>query len=182
MDQRARREAMGGLRPGRETRASDGCNQRHEDDDKDHAHGQERLRIDVRQAIAGAYEAGAPEQNENDRSSRDRQLREARWFWRHRGFADGGRRHAYTIFYAAFPCPLFPDEPLSTCRMGAASGLRKNMKLLVFYIVFVAISEAITYAAGRTVELWSPATSLPVFLSGFFFVLWAAWRLAVKVA
>ena len=123
--QRARREAMGGLRPGRETRASDGCNQRHEDDDKDHAHGQERQRLDVRQAIAGAYEAGAPEQNENDRSSRDRQLREARWFWRHRGFADGGRRHAYTIFYAAFPCPLFPDEPLSTCRMGAASGLRK---------------------------------------------------------
>ena len=58
----------------------------------------------------------------------------------------------------------------------------KNMKLLVFYIVFVAIGEAITYAAGRTVELWSPATSLPVFLSGFFFVLWAAWRLAVKVA
>jgi hypothetical protein len=35
---------------------------------------------DVRQAIAGAYEAGAPKQDENDRSSRDRQLREARWF------------------------------------------------------------------------------------------------------
>ena len=51
-----------------------------------------------------------------------------------------------------------------------------------FYIVFVAIGEAITYAAGWTVELWSPATSLPVFLGGFFFVLWAAWRLAVKVA
>jgi integral membrane sensor domain MASE1 len=55
------------------------------------------------------------------------------------------------------------------------------MRLLVFYIVFVAIGEAIAYVAGRTVELWSPATSLPVFLSGFFFVLWAAWRLAVKV-
>ena len=56
------------------------------------------------------------------------------------------------------------------------------MKLLVFYIVFVLIGEAIAYAAGRTVEVWSPATSLPVFLGGFFFVLWAAWRLAVKVA
>ena len=55
------------------------------------------------------------------------------------------------------------------------------MKLLVFYIVFVAIGEAIAYVAGRTVEIWSPATSLPVFLSLFFFMLWAAWRLAVKV-
>jgi hypothetical protein len=55
------------------------------------------------------------------------------------------------------------------------------MKLLVFYIVFVAIGEGIAYAAGRTVELWSPATSLPVFLGLFFFMLWAAWRLAVKV-
>jgi hypothetical protein len=56
------------------------------------------------------------------------------------------------------------------------------MKLLVFYIVFVGIGEAIAYAAGRTVELWSPATSLPVFLAAFFFVLWGAWRLAVNVA
>jgi len=55
------------------------------------------------------------------------------------------------------------------------------MKLLVFYCVFVAIGEALAYVAGRTVELWSPATSLPVFLSCFFFVLWAAWRLAVKI-
>ena len=56
------------------------------------------------------------------------------------------------------------------------------MKLLGFYIIFVAIGEAIAYAAGRTVEVWSPATSLPVFLAGFFFVLWGAWRLAVKVS
>lgn len=83
--QRTGREAMGGLRTAQETRASDGCDQRHEDDDKDHAHGQERQRLDVRQAIAGAYKAGAPKQNENDRSSRDRQLREARWFWWHKG-------------------------------------------------------------------------------------------------
>lgn len=55
------------------------------------------------------------------------------------------------------------------------------MKLLVVYIVFVAIGEAIAYVAGRTVEFWSPATSLPVFLSLFFLMLWAAWRLAVKV-
>jgi integral membrane sensor domain MASE1 len=56
------------------------------------------------------------------------------------------------------------------------------MKLLVFYIVFVAIGEAIAYLVGRTVEHWSPPASLPVFLSLFFFMLWAAWRAAVKVA
>jgi len=56
------------------------------------------------------------------------------------------------------------------------------MKLLVVYIAFVLVGQAIAYGAGRVVEMWSPATSLPVFLSCFFFVLWAAWRLAVKVA
>ena len=78
MHQRAGRKAMGDVRPAWETRTSNGRDQRHEHDDKDHAHGQESQRLDVRQAIAGAYEAGAPKQNENDRSSRDRQLREAR--------------------------------------------------------------------------------------------------------
>ena len=98
------------------------------------------------------------------------------------GFADGGRRHAYTIFYAAFPCPLLPDGSLCAQATWGGIGGFAAMRLLVFYIVFVAIGEAIAYVAGRTVELWSPVTSLPVFLSGFFFVLWAAWRLAVKVA
>ena len=56
------------------------------------------------------------------------------------------------------------------------------MKLLGVYIAFVAIGQAMSYGIGRTVEFWSPATSLPVFLACFFFVLWAAWRLAVKVA
>ena len=65
--------------------------------------------------------------------------------------------------------------------MGIASGVVKNMKLLVVYIVFVAIGEAMSYGIGWTVELWSPATSLPVFLACFFFVLWAAWRLAVRM-
>ena len=52
---------------------------RHEHDDKDHAHGQKSQRLYVRQAISGANEAGAPKQDENDRSSRYCQLREARW-------------------------------------------------------------------------------------------------------
>jgi hypothetical protein len=48
-------------------------------------------------------------------------------------------------------------------------------------MVFVAIGEAIAYAVGRTVETWSPGASLPIFLTCFFFVLWGAWRLAVRV-
>ncbi len=59
-----------------------------------------------------------------------------------------------------------------------ASGASQTMKLLVFYIVFVAIGEAIAYAAGRTVEVWSPATSLPVFLSLLF--LHAVGRVAAR--
>jgi hypothetical protein len=56
------------------------------------------------------------------------------------------------------------------------------MKLLVFYCVFVVVGEAIAYVVGRAVESWSPGASLPVFLSCFFFTLWAAWRAAVRVA
>lgn len=55
------------------------------------------------------------------------------------------------------------------------------MRLLVFYIVFVAIGEAATYFIGLTVEHWSQAASLPVFLSCFFLTLWASWQLAVRV-
>ena len=55
------------------------------------------------------------------------------------------------------------------------------MKLLVFYVGFVVIGETFAYFIGRTVEFWSKAASLPVFLACFFFVFWAAWRLAVHV-
>src|SRR5262245_39860312 len=181
MHHRARCEAVADFGPGRKTRAANERDRGHQHDHKGHAYGQKRQRLDVRQAVAGADEAGAPKKNKNDRGGRDRQLREARWFSGHWGFAADGRGHAYTIFYAAFPCPPLPDGPLCTCRMGTASGFA-NMKLLVVYMVFVAIGQAIAYGAGRIVEMWSPATSLPVFLSFFFFVLWAAWRLAVKVA
>jgi hypothetical protein len=55
------------------------------------------------------------------------------------------------------------------------------MRLLVFYIVFVAVGQGIAYLLGRAVEHWSEAASLPVFLTCFFFMLWGAWRLAVRV-
>ena len=63
-----------------------------------------------------------------------------------------------------------------------AQGDFPAMKLLAFYIVFVVIGEAIAYAVGRTVETWSQTASLPAFLACFFFVLWAAWRVATHVA
>jgi hypothetical protein len=54
------------------------------------------------------------------------------------------------------------------------------MKLIAYYIVFVLIGEGIAYLIGRTVEHWSSTASLTVFLACFFFVFWAAWRLAVR--
>ena len=55
------------------------------------------------------------------------------------------------------------------------------MKLLATYVVFVLIGEGIAYTVGRSVEHWSQAASLPVFLACFFIVFWAAWRLAVRI-
>jgi hypothetical protein len=55
------------------------------------------------------------------------------------------------------------------------------MKLIAVYVVFVLIGEAIAYGIGRTVEHWSTPASLPAFLASFFFVFWAAWRLAIRV-
>lgn len=55
------------------------------------------------------------------------------------------------------------------------------MNLLVVYTAFVTIGEGLAYGLGRVVEAWSPSLSLPVFLVGFFFVLWLAWRAAIRV-
>ncbi len=55
------------------------------------------------------------------------------------------------------------------------------MKLIAVYVVLVLIGEAIAYAIGRTVEYWSSAAGLPVFLGCFFLVFWAAWRMAIKL-
>jgi hypothetical protein len=55
------------------------------------------------------------------------------------------------------------------------------MRLIAVYVVFVLIGETGSYLVGRTVEHWSPTASLPVFLACFFFIFWAAWRLAVRI-
>ena len=55
------------------------------------------------------------------------------------------------------------------------------MRLLAYYVVFVLIGMVMAYLIGRAVEHWSAGASLPAFLACFFFVFWAAWRLAVRV-
>lgn len=74
--------------------------------------------------------------------------------------------------------------PYGQTSCGVARGIDRGllaMRLLVYYVVFVVIGEFIAYLIGRTVEHWSATASLPVFLACFFFVFWAAWRLAVRV-
>lgn len=56
------------------------------------------------------------------------------------------------------------------------------MRLIAVYCFFVVLGEGIAYVLGRTVEMWSPSASMPVFLGCFFAVFWGAWRLAVQVA
>ena len=70
---------------------------------------------------------------------------------------------------------------LSLCEGRAGRLGHAAMKLIVFYVVFVLIGESLAYFIGRTVEIWSKAASLPIFLACFFLVFWAAWRLAVRV-
>lgn len=55
------------------------------------------------------------------------------------------------------------------------------MRIMAFYIAFVVIGEFGAFVFGRTVEHWSEAASLPVFLTCFFLVLGLSWRLAVRV-
>jgi len=56
-----------------------------------------------------------------------------------------------------------------------------GLKLIAVYVIIVIIGELIAYAIGLTVEQWSATASLPVFLTLFFFVFWAGWKLAVRL-
>lgn len=75
--------------------------------------------------------------------------------------------------------PYVTAEPVRSPRRGHWG--QAAMKLIAFYVVFVLIGESLAYFVGRTVEIWSKAASLPVFLACFFLVFWAAWRLAVRM-
>jgi hypothetical protein len=54
------------------------------------------------------------------------------------------------------------------------------MSLLIYYIVLVMLGDVLTYFVGLGVEReWGSNTSLWVFLTLYFLVLWIAWVLAV---
>ena len=57
------------------------------------------------------------------------------------------------------------------------------MWVLLIYVVLMAIGDIIDYGIGAIVSnAWSDAISLPVFLACYFFTLWLAWVIAVRVA
>jgi hypothetical protein len=53
--------------------------------------------------------------------------------------------------------------------------------LLIVYIGLVIVGDLAAYLIGLSVERYWPTASLPVFLFLYFFFLWVAWVLAVKI-
>jgi hypothetical protein len=53
--------------------------------------------------------------------------------------------------------------------------------LIVYYLIFMVLGDIAAYLIGLAVERMWPVASLPVFLLLYFFFLWVAWILAVKV-
>ena len=55
------------------------------------------------------------------------------------------------------------------------------MKLITYYIVISLIANVAAIALCLAIEAAVPWASLPIFLTLFFVILWAAWILAVKL-
>jgi hypothetical protein len=57
------------------------------------------------------------------------------------------------------------------------------MWVLGIYVVLMIIGDLIDYGIGAFVSrTWSDAISLPIFLACYFFTLWLAWVIAVRLA
>ena len=57
------------------------------------------------------------------------------------------------------------------------------MWVLGIYVVLMIIGDFIDFGIGAVVSrTWSDAVSLPVFLACYFFTLWLAWVIAVRIA
>ena len=57
------------------------------------------------------------------------------------------------------------------------------MWVLVIYVILMLLGDLLDFAIGAFVSReWSDAISLPVFLACYFFTLWLAWVLAVRIA
>lgn len=55
------------------------------------------------------------------------------------------------------------------------------MKLITYYIVISLVANIAAIALCLAIETVVPWASLPIFLTLFFLILWAAWILAVKL-
>jgi hypothetical protein len=57
------------------------------------------------------------------------------------------------------------------------------MWVLLIYVVLMIIGDVIDYGIGSVVaNTWSDAIALPIFLACYFFTLWLAWVIAVRIA
>jgi hypothetical protein len=57
------------------------------------------------------------------------------------------------------------------------------MWVLGIYVVLMVIGDFIDYGIGAFVSrTWSDAIGLPIFLGCYFFTLWLAWVIAVRIA
>lgn len=57
------------------------------------------------------------------------------------------------------------------------------MWLLLIYVILMIVGDVADFAVGATVAHYSSdAVSLPVFLACYFFTLWIAWVIALKIS
>jgi CDP-diglyceride synthetase len=55
------------------------------------------------------------------------------------------------------------------------------MSLLLVYVGLVIVGDIFAYLIGLVIEQTAPGASLPGFLAIYFFFLWLAWIIAVRV-
>ena len=55
------------------------------------------------------------------------------------------------------------------------------MKLMTYYIVISLVADAVAVFLCLGIEKVVPWISMPIFLTMFFLILWAAWVLAVRL-
>jgi hypothetical protein len=57
------------------------------------------------------------------------------------------------------------------------------MWVLLIYVVLMILGDLIDFGVGAFISTnWSDTASLPIFLACYFFTLWLAWVLAVRIA
>jgi hypothetical protein len=59
--------------------------------------------------------------------------------------------------------------------------VERTMKLMTYYIVLATIGDVVAVFICLAIEQVVPWISMPIFLTMFFLILWAAWVLAVRM-